>query len=130
MLKELIKGQNLNIQGTRVWDQDGFNYLQFAVHLRSNPGNFPFNDTLNREVIKILLAHGTDPSPALAEGSQYLPFDMVAALLDAGANPNCKAAGKPNPLLFYTIGPDTSQNSIAILLLQRAQIAMPSAMKN
>ncbi len=119
LLKELIKGRDLNIQGMRVWDTDGFNYLQFAVHLRSNPISFPFNDTANKAAIRILLENGADAASALAAATNYLPLETIALLLDAGANPNCKGYAKPNPLLFYKIGPDRNQNDIAILLLQR-----------
>ncbi|MEP6748174.1 MAG: hypothetical protein ABJB86_10650 [Bacteroidota bacterium] len=119
LLRKLITGQKLNIQGTRVWDVDGLNYLQFAIHLRSNPVSFPFNEKANTEAIRVLIENGSEPSPALAEATKYLSLEMVSLLLDAGANPNCKGAAKPNPLLFYVIGPDKAQNDIAILLLQK-----------
>ncbi|MEP6728795.1 MAG: hypothetical protein ABJC98_23425 [Bacteroidota bacterium] len=119
LLEKLIKGQDLNIQGTRVWDRDGFNYLQFAVHLRSNPASFPFDDATNTAAIRLLIDNGADPSPALAEATKYLPVEMISLLLDKGANPNCKGTEKPNPLLFYLIEQDKKQNDIAILLMQR-----------
>jgi hypothetical protein len=119
LLKELIKGQNLNIQGTRVWDWDGLNYLQFAIRVRSNPISFPFNDAGNTAAIRILIEHGAATTPALAEATRYLPIATLSLLLNAGANPNCPGLAKPAPLLFELIGTDKKQNDIAILLVKK-----------
>lgn len=118
LLKELIKGKPLNIQGIRVWDVDGLNYLQFAIRLRSNPISFPFNEDANIAAIKILIANGSPTTPALAEACQYLPAEKLSLLLDAGANPNCPGFVNLNPLLFELVGTDKKQNDIAILLIQ------------
>lgn len=119
LLKELIKGQDLNIQGTRVWDWDGLNYLQFAIRLRSNPGSFPFDDQANRAAIHILVENGCAATPALAEAVRRLPAGDVAKLLDAGADPDTRGFVNPNPLLFEVIGISRKENDMAILLLQK-----------
>jgi hypothetical protein len=119
LLKELIKGQNLNIQGIRVWDWDGLNYLQFAIRLRSNPGSFPFDDKANRAAIHILIENGCATTPALAEAVKCLPLEEVALLLDAGADPDTRGFVNPNPLLFDAIGSSREGNDMAILLLQK-----------
>lgn len=119
LLSQLIRGQNLNIQGTRVWDWDGLNYLQFAIRLRSNPLSFPFNDATNIAAIRILLANGCDPTPALAEAVKLLPPENILLLLNAGANPNVKGFVNPNPLLFDLIGPTKRENDKAILLVNK-----------
>lgn len=119
LLKQLIKGQDLNIQGIRVWDWDGLNYLQFAVRLRSNTTFFPVDDAANKAAIHILIENGCATTRALAEAVKYLPPEEIALLLDAGADPNTSGFVSPNPLLFQVIGDSQKQNAIAILLLQR-----------
>jgi hypothetical protein len=118
LLKELVKGSDLNIQGIRVWDWPGLNYLQFAIRLRSNPANFPFKDAANNAAIHILLQNGCAATPALAEATKYLSPKMVAALIAAGADPNTAGYSSPNPLLFGTIGTSKQENDIAILLVK------------
>jgi hypothetical protein len=119
LLKELIKGQDLNVQGNKVWDWPGLNYLQFAVRLRSNPGNFPFNDTTNTAAIRLLIENGSATTPALAEAIKYVPYETVTLLLDAGADPNTQGYASPDPLLFEAIGTKKQENNIAILLLKK-----------
>jgi len=119
LLSQLIKGEDLNIQGTRVWDWDGLNYLQFAIRLRSNPISFPFNDEANITAIKILLANGCNPTPALPEAVKRLSPEKVALLLDAGANPNVAGFVNPNPLLFDVIGTRKEDNDMAMLLVSK-----------
>lgn len=118
-LKELIKGQDLNIQGTRVWDWDGLNYLQFAIRLRSNPISFPFNEQANTAAIRILIENGSATTPALVEGVQYLPTATLSLLLDAGADPNIKSYYDGEPLLFGTIRASGDQNDKFILLVRK-----------
>ena len=118
LLKELIKGSDLNIQGIRVWDWPGLNYLQFAIRLRSNPVNFPFQDAANNAAIHILLQNGCAATPALAEATKYLSPKMVAELIAAGADPNTTGFAGPDPLLFETIGTSKQENDIAILLVK------------
>ncbi len=118
LLKELVKGSDLNIQGIRVWDWPGLNYLQFAIRLRSNPVNFPFNDAANNVAIHILLQNGCAATPALAEATKYLSPKMVAKLIEAGADPNTAGFASPNPLLFETMGTSKQENDIAILLVK------------
>lgn len=118
-LKELIAGQDLNIQGTRVWDWDGLNYLQFAIRLRSNTTFFPINDEANKAAIHILIENGCATTRALAEAVKYLPPEEVALLLDAGADPNTSGFVNPNPLLFELISTNNKDNDMAILLLQK-----------
>ena len=119
LLSHLIKGQDLNIQGNRVWDWDGLNYLQFAIRLRSNPISFPFNDEANIAATRILLANGCNPTPALSEAVKRLPPDKVSLLLDAGANPNIAGFVNPNPLLFDVIGARKEDNDMAMLLVSK-----------
>ena len=118
LLKELIKGKPLNIKGTRVWDVDGLNYLQFSIRLRSNTIDFPFNEDANIAAIKILIENGSPTTPALAEACRYLPPEKLSLLLDAGANPNCPGFTNLNPLLFELAGTNKKKNDIAILLIQ------------
>ncbi|MEO6546638.1 MAG: hypothetical protein ABIN94_01510 [Ferruginibacter sp.] len=118
-LKELIKGQDLNIKGTRVWDEDGLNYLQFAIRLRSNTISFPFDEDANTAAIKILIANGAATTPALAEAAQYLSPEKFLLLLEAGADPNVRGLTEPDPLLFEVIGSDKRQNDIAIMLIKK-----------
>ncbi|MBE7171589.1 MAG: hypothetical protein INR73_13425 [Williamsia sp.] len=118
-LKELIKGQDLNIQGNRVWDWDGLNYLQFAIRLRSNPVSFPFDEQANTAAIRILIENGSATSPALVEGVKYLPAKTLSLLLDKGADPNIKSYYDGEPLLFGTIDASGAQNDKAILLVQK-----------
>jgi hypothetical protein len=119
LLKQLIKGQDLNIQGIRVWDWDGLNYLQFAIRLRSNTTFFPIDDAANRAAIHILTQNGCATTPALSEAVKYLPPEEVALLLNAGADPNTRGFVNPNPLLFEVIGSSKTANDMAILLLQK-----------
>lgn len=108
LLKELIKGQDLNIQGIKVWDWPGLNYLQFAVRLRSSPA-----------LIKILIANGSDTTPALEEAIQYLPVEIISEFITAGANPNVISSVNGYPILFRIIGKSNKrENSIAILLMR------------
>ncbi len=118
-LKELIKGQDLNIQGTRVWDWDGLNYLQFAIRLRSNPISFPFNEQANTAAIRILIENGSATTPALVEAVSYLPIKTLSLLLDAGADPNIKSYYNGESLLFGTIETSKQQNDKAILLVHK-----------
>jgi hypothetical protein len=117
-LRTLIEGKDLSVQGNRVWGGDGLNYLQFAVRLRSNPGSFPFSEKANTAAIRLLIGKGSPVTPALAEAARYLPPETFRLLLDAGADPNTQGFTSPDPLLFETIGPDSQQNAIAIMLLQ------------
>lgn len=119
LLRELIKGQDLNIQGNKVWDWPGLNYLQFAVRLRSNPGNFPFNDTANTAAIRLLIENGSATTPVLAEAIKYLSPETITLLLDAGADPNTQGYASADPLLFEAIGTKKEDNNMAILLLQK-----------
>lgn len=119
LLKELIRGQNLNIQGIKVWDWPGLNYLQFAVRLRSNRFGFPFNEEANIAAIRILLANGSAATPALAEATKQLSTEMISELIAAGADPNTAGFVNHNPLLFETIGSSKKENDMAILLVQK-----------
>jgi len=119
LLLELIKGQNLNIQGNRVWDWDGLNYLQFAIRVRGNPIDFPYDETVSDTIIRILIENGSNTTSALAEATQHLSIDMLTLFLDKGANPNIRGFTHLNPLIFELIGSDKKKNDVAILLLQR-----------
>ncbi|MEO6316452.1 MAG: hypothetical protein ABIU63_05490 [Chitinophagaceae bacterium] len=118
-LARLIKGQDLSVQGTRVWDWDGLNYLQFAVRLRTNPISFPFDVVANTAAIHLLVKSGSPVTPALAEACRYLPEELITFLLDAGADPNCRGFVNPNSLLFDLIQDDAISNQIRILLINR-----------
>jgi len=117
-LRELIKGQDLNIQGNRVWDWDGLNYLQFAIRLRGNT-NVPVNDEANFAAIRLLVAQGAATTPALPEAIKRLPPEMIAVLLEAGADPNTRGFVSPGPLLFEAIGPSKQEIDIAFLLIRK-----------
>jgi len=119
LLKKLIKGQDLNIQGIRVWDWDGLNYLQFAIRLRSRASDFPVDNKANLAAIHILVKNGCATTPALAEAVQYLPPEEVALLLDAGADPNTSSFVDPNPLLYEVIDRNREITDMAILMLQK-----------
>ena len=117
-LKKLIRGENLNIHGIKVWDWPGLNYLQFAVRLGSNP-TVNFKKADNIAAIRILIAEGCDATPALDEATQYLPAEIIADFLTAGANPNVCSLVNGYPILFRLIGNRTKQqNDIAILLIR------------
>lgn len=118
MLPIYIKGQNMNIQGNRVWDADGLNYLQFAIRLRSHR-NSVFTEKANLAIIKMLIDAGSPTTRALAEGIGDLPVEMIAALLDAGGDPNTYGFVSPDPLLFAAIRPSKRETDIAILLAKR-----------
>jgi hypothetical protein len=119
LLQELIKGQNLNIQGNRVWDGDGLNYLQFAVRLRDHAKDPSFNDQANMAAIRLLIEKGTTPTSALAEAVNKSMTETVALLLAAGADPNIHGYTNSDPLLFEAIGATKQQNDIAILLIEK-----------
>lgn len=117
-LRELIKGQDLNIQGNRVWNWDGLNYLQFAIRLRGNT-NFPVNEAANIAAIRLLVSQGSATTPALAEGIKRLPAEMIDVLLDAGADPNTRGFVSTGPLLFEAIGASKEEIDIAFLLIRK-----------
>ncbi|CAN5779693.1 hypothetical protein BH11BAC3_BH11BAC3_27350 [soil metagenome] len=119
LLKELIKGQDLNIQGIRVWDWDGLNYLQFAIRIRSRAHDFPFDDKANLAAIHILVENGCATTRALAEAVTCMPPEEVALLLDAGADPNTSGFVNPYPLLFEVIDKNREKTDMIILLLQK-----------
>ncbi|MCF0060271.1 hypothetical protein MUK70_13570 [Dyadobacter chenwenxiniae] len=118
MLPIYIKGQNVNIQGNRVWDADGLNYLQFAIRMRSHR-NAVFTEKANLAIIKMLIDAGSSTTRALAEGIADLPVETIAALLDAGADPNTHGFVSRDPLLFAAIRPSKRETDIAILLAKR-----------
>ncbi|MBL0741003.1 hypothetical protein [Chryseolinea lacunae] len=116
-LRELIKGQDLNIQGNRVWDWDGLNYLQFAIRLRGNT-NFPVNEAANLAAIRILIEAGSATTPALSEGMKRLPPEAVLQLLKAGADPNTRGFVNPGPLVFETVGASKEEIDMTFLLVR------------
>ncbi|RYY54325.1 MAG: ankyrin repeat domain-containing protein [Chitinophagaceae bacterium] len=118
LLKELIKGADLTAVGVTVHDYYGLNYLQFAVRIRSNPINFPFDDQMNRVTIRLLVQRGSPVTPALYEAIQYLPLSEVSFLLAAGADPNLKAVNGYTNILFATIGSTPKENDAAIMLIR------------
>ena len=118
LLRNLIKGQDLNIQGNRVWEWDGLSYLQFAIRLRSSYDSL-FNEQANSEIIKVLIEKGSATTPALPEGIKNLPIDLVTILLEAGADPDTHGFVDADPLLFSAIGQTKEENDIAILLIQK-----------
>ncbi|SKB48077.1 hypothetical protein [Dyadobacter psychrophilus] len=118
MLPIYIKGQNMNIQGNRVWDADGINYLQFAIRLRSHR-NPVFTESANLAIIKMLIDAGSPTTRALAEGILDLPVETIEAILNAGADPNTYGFVSPDPLLFAAIRSSKRETDIAILLAKR-----------
>ena len=118
-LLKLIKGQDLNIQGNRVWDWDGLNYLQFAVRIRSNPTSLPFDEKANSAAIRILLEHGSAATPALVDGAIYLPPNTFQMLLDAGAEPNTRSLYNGEPVIFSLLDADKDKIDKAILLVKK-----------
>jgi hypothetical protein len=118
LLQELIKGQDLNIQGNRVWDWDGLNYLQFAVRMRSKVSEFPAYEVANTASIRILVENGSATTPALGEAISYLPVETISMLLNAGADANVRSNNYPQPILFDAIGATRHEIEIAMLLIQ------------
>ena len=118
-LLEFIRGQDLNIQGNRVWDWDGLNYLQFAIRIRSNPTSFPFDEKANTAAIRILLEHGSAATPALVDGAIYLPPSTFKWLLDAGADPDTRSLYNGEPVLFSVIDAGKDKIDKAILLVSK-----------
>ena len=118
LLKRLIKGADLNIQGIRVWNWPGLNYIQFAVRIRSNPVNFPFDEAANDAAIRILLQNGCDATPALPEAVKYLSPAMVGRLIAAGADLRKAGFAGTNSLLFNSLGSSKQENDMLILLVK------------
>lgn len=118
LVQELIKGQDLNIQGNRVWDADGLNYLQFAIRLRRGQ-NFKGDTAANSSIIKLLVKNGSATTRALAEGITGLPLEISALLLDSGADPNTYAFVYDHALLFSVIGATRQDVDAAILLVKK-----------
>lgn len=120
LLKQLIKGQNLDIKGTKVYDSDGLNYLQFAIRRRGDPSGFPYNEADNDAAIRILIENGSPVNPYMDEAIRCVSPKMLSLLLDAGANPNDHGVYSTMPPLFDAISNnDSAQNEIAILLIQK-----------
>lgn len=124
LVKQLIQDKDINIPGTPDAGGDRLNFLQFAIRLRSNPAP-TFQPEANAAIIRMLIAEGSDPTSALPEGIRRLPLDMIALLLDAGADPNTHGFVHADPLLFEAIGPGKSENDIAILLIQKGADVNP-----
>ncbi|MEJ7646105.1 MAG: hypothetical protein WKF87_16035 [Chryseolinea sp.] len=119
LLSELIKGQDLNIKGIRVWDRDGLNYLQFTILLRRMTDLFPVDFASNTAAIRLLVKHGSSTTPALCDAVRYVPLETLSLLLDAGGDPNRHSDVTDGPLLFDAIGTDKQQNDKAILLVRK-----------
>jgi hypothetical protein len=119
LLSELIKGQDLTIKGIRVWDQEGLNYLQFAIRLRSMPDIIPVNMDANSAAIRLLVQHGSPTTPALCDAVRYVPIEILSLMLEAGGDPNRHSDVTDGPLLFDAIGTDKQQNDKAILLIKK-----------
>lgn len=120
LLKQLIKGQNLSIAGTGVPGVESLTYLEFAIQLRSNPTDFPYNEEVNDAAIRILVENGSPPIRSMEEAVRYLSPKIITLLIDKGANPNTAGFSNSDPPLFTVISyNDTLQNEIAILLIQK-----------
>jgi hypothetical protein len=118
LLESLIVGQDLNKPGEKIGGSDGLNYLQFAIDLRSNPERPSFNDGINRSIIKLLIEKKVAASPALEAAISYLPLQMVALMLDSGADPNTYSKITGDRLLFKTMGTKKEDNDMALLLIK------------
>jgi hypothetical protein len=119
LLSDLIKGQDLNIKGIKVWDQEGLNYLQFTILLRSKADILPVNIAANTAAIRLLVEQGSATTPALCNAIRYLPPETISLLLEAGADPNIHGDVTGDPLLFDAIGPGKQENDIATLLIRK-----------
>jgi ankyrin repeat protein len=119
LLSELIKGQDLNVKGARVWDRDGINYLQFTIMLRSMTDVVPVNIAANTAAIRMLVTHGSSTTPALCDAVRYVPLEILSLLLDAGGDPNRRSDVTDGPILFDAIGTEKQQNDKAILLIRK-----------
>ncbi len=118
LLSDLIKGQDLNIQGNRIDGGEGLNYLQFAIRLRSRAIDFPINEEANTAIIRMLVKNGSSTTPALSEAISYLPIEMISMLLNAGANANVRSNIYLHPILFDAIGATKHEIEIAMLLIK------------
>ena len=118
-LRELMKGQDVNIQGTRVWGWEGLNYLQFAIRVRNTPHIYPFNEQANTAAIRLLLEHGAKATPALGEAAKCLSPETLSILLDAGADPNTRGYASSAPVLFESIGPSSREIDVTMLLIAK-----------
>jgi hypothetical protein len=130
LLRTLIKGQKLDVKGNSLWNQEGLNYLQFAIRLRSGSDFFPLNDSANLAAIRLLVEQGSPTTPALAEAIKTLSPEMIVLLLDAGADPNTHGYVDNDPLLFEVMGISKQKNDMAILLLQRGADVNAKALNN
>lgn len=117
LVKELIKGQDLNIKGTPEKDGDSLSYLEFAIRLLSRR-EATFQEDANEAIIRILIAQGSATTPALSQGIRYLSPDIISVMLKAGGDPNTRSLVSGNPLLFDAIGTEKRRNDIAIQLIQ------------
>ncbi|MEO8962459.1 MAG: hypothetical protein ABI325_11295 [Ginsengibacter sp.] len=93
----------MDIQGTRIGDWDGLNYLQFAVYLRLYANNSPHSKEANFAAIRILIENGSPTTPVLAEACTCLKPDELLLFLNAGANQNNPCYIGCFPLLFQVI---------------------------
>lgn len=119
LVEQLIKGQDLNIQGTKVWDWPGLNYLQFTVRLRSNAQDFPYNEQVNDSIIRLLIANGSAVTPALSEAVKYVSAQLISEMIDAGADPNTGGFVNADPVIFQLISGTKKEIDMAILLVRK-----------
>lgn len=129
LLKEAIKGHDLNIQGNRVWDWPGLNYVQFTIRIWDKE-HAPEKEAVSLAAIELLLQKGCKPTPALSEAAMKQLLEPVRLLLDAGADPNTHGYANNDPVLFESIGTQKVQNDIAILLVQKGADVNAKASNN
>ncbi len=115
LVKQLIQNQDINIQGTRVWDAEGLNYLEFACRFRPNAAD----TAVNTAIISLLVDEGSKTTRALAEGINNLPLSILTMFLDAGADPNTHGFVNQDPLVFSALGSTEREVDAAILLVER-----------
>ena len=126
LLKELIKGQDLNFKSKT--DLEIPTYLQFALRLQLK--KVDTSDRANTSCIRILLANGAAATPALSEAVINVDTALVSLLLEHGADPNTYGFANNDPVLFEAIGTRRQATDVAILLIKNGADVNAKALNN
>ncbi len=126
LLKELIKGQELNFKsetGTEIPT-----YVQFALRVQLK--KISTSDRANTSCIRILLDNGAAATPALSEAVINADSSLVSLLLQHGADPNIYGFANNDPVLFEAIGTSRQATDVAILLIRNGADVNAKALNN